>query len=84
MCHPVIIDGTDVRITLNEEEMSVDIEADIRCTGRTGVEMEAICACSVAAMTVYDMCKSVQRDIEITKIRLLSKTGGIHGDYVGV
>jgi cyclic pyranopterin phosphate synthase len=46
--------------------------------------MEAICACSVAAMTVYDMCKSVQRDIEITKIRLLSKTGGIHGDYVGV
>ena len=84
MCHPVIIDGTDVRLTLNEEDMSVDIEADIRCTGRTGVEMEAICACSVAAMTVYDMCKSVQRDIEITKIRLLSKTGGIHGDYVGV
>lgn len=84
MCHPVIIDGTDVRITLNEEEMSVDIEADIRCTGRTGVEMEAICACSVAAMTVYDMCKSVQRDIEITKIRLLRKTGGVHGDYVGV
>ena len=84
MCHPVIIDGADVRLTLNEEDMSVDIEADIRCTGRTGVEMEAICACSVAAMTVYDMCKSVQRDIEITKIRLLSKTGGIHGDYVGV
>ena len=44
--------------------------------------MEAICACSVAAMTVYDMCKAVQRDIEITDIRLMSKSGGIHGDYV--
>lgn len=84
MCHPVIIDGADVSLTLNEEDSSVDIKASVRCTGRTGVEMEAICACSVAAMTVYDMCKSVQRDIEITEIRLLSKTGGVHGDYVRV
>ncbi len=81
MCHPLLIDSVDVRLTLNEEECAVDIESRVKCTGRTGVEMEAVCACSVAAMTVYDMCKSVQRDIEITQIRLLSKTGGVHGDY---
>ena len=82
MCHPIITDGTDVRLKLNEEECCIDIEAEVKCTGRTGVEMEAICACSVAAMTVYDMCKSVQRDIVITDIRLISKTGGIHDDYM--
>lgn len=81
MCHPVIIDGADVRLHLNESDTSVEIEASVTCTGRTGVEMEAITACSVAAMTVYDMCKSVQRDIVLTDIRLLSKTGGVHGDY---
>ncbi len=82
MCHPVITDSTEVKLKLNENELCVDIESAVSCTGRTGVEMEAICACSVAAMTVYDMCKSVQRDIEITDIMLISKSGGIHGDYV--
>lgn len=81
MCHPVMIDGADVRLHLNENDKSVEIEASITCTGRTGVEMEAITACSVAAMTVYDMCKSVQRDIVLTDIRLLKKSGGVHGDY---
>ena len=81
MCHPVIIDGADVKLQLNEADLAVEIEAKITCTGRTGVEMEAITACSVAAMTVYDMCKAVQRDIVLTDIRLLSKSGGIHGDY---
>ncbi|MBR6228474.1 MAG: cyclic pyranopterin monophosphate synthase MoaC [Eubacterium sp.] len=81
MCHPIIIDGADVKLRLNEEDTSVEIEAKVTCTGRTGVEMEAITACSVAAMTVYDMCKAVQRDIVLTDIRLLSKSGGIHGDY---
>ena len=81
MCHPIVTDGTELRLTLNEETLSVDIESSVSCTGRTGVEMEAICACTVAAMTVYDMCKAVQRDIEITDIRLMSKSGGIHGDY---
>ncbi|MCR5748255.1 MAG: cyclic pyranopterin monophosphate synthase MoaC [Lachnospiraceae bacterium] len=81
MCHPVITDSTEVRLRLNEDELCVDIESAVTCTGRTGVEMEAICACSVAAMTVYDMCKAVQRDIEITDIMLVSKSGGIHGDY---
>ncbi len=81
MCHPLLIDNVEVSLALNEEECAVEIESRVKCTGRTGVEMEAICACSIAAMTVYDMCKSVQRDIEITQIRLLSKTGGVHGDY---
>ncbi|MBR5408279.1 MAG: cyclic pyranopterin monophosphate synthase MoaC [Lachnospiraceae bacterium] len=81
MCHPIITDGTDVRLKLNSDECCIDIEAEVKCKGRTGVEMEAICACSVAAMTVYDMCKSVQRDIVISDIRLISKSGGVHGDY---
>ena len=81
MCHPIIIDGADVKLHLNEVDLAVEIEAKVTCTGRTGVEMEAITAVSVAAMTVYDMCKAVQRDIVLTDIRLLSKTGGIHGNY---
>ena len=82
MCHPIAVDGIDLTLALNEERCAVDIEATVRCSGRTGVEMEALTAVSVAALTVYDMCKSVQRDIEITEIRLLEKTGGVHGDYV--
>ena len=81
MCHPVIIDSADVKLRLNEEKVSVDIEATVSCSGRTGVEMEALCACSTAALTVIDMCKSVQRDMRITDIRLLHKTGGVHGEY---
>lgn len=81
MCHPVIIDGAELRLHLNEEDCSIEIEATVTCTGRTGVEMEAITAVSVAALTVYDMCKAVQRDIRLTDIRLLKKTGGVHGDY---
>lgn len=81
MCHPVIIDGTDVRLRLNEDDTTIDVEAVVKCTGRTGVEMEALTACSIAALTVYDMCKAVQKDIRITDIRLLEKSGGVHGDY---
>lgn len=83
MCHPVGIDGIDLSLELNEKNCCVDIFATVSCDGRTGVEMEALTAASTAALTVYDMCKAVQRDIEITNIRLLSKTGGIHGDYHG-
>lgn len=81
LCHPIVIDGVDVQLRLNERDTAVEITASVTCTGKTGVEMEAITACSVAAMTVYDMCKSVQRDIVLTDIRLLSKSGGVHGDY---
>jgi cyclic pyranopterin phosphate synthase len=81
MCHPIIIDGIDLKLSLDEERCSVEIEATVSCDGRTGVEMEALTAASTAALTVYDMCKAVQKDMVITDIRLLSKTGGVHGDY---
>lgn len=81
MCHPLFINGADLKLSLNEESLSVDIVAEISCTGRTGVEMEALTAASVAALTVYDMCKAVQRDIVITNLRLMKKTGGVHGDF---
>ena len=82
MCHPVPISGIDLKLRLNEEDLSVEIEADTRCEGRTGVEMEALTAVAGAALTVYDMCKAVQRDMVITDIRLIRKTGGVHGDYL--
>jgi len=81
MCHPILIDGVKLRLSLCDEENTVEIEAEVRCTGRTGVEMEALTAVSVAALTVYDMCKAVQKDMVITDIRLLSKSGGVHGDF---
>ena len=81
MCHPILIGGIDLKLWLDEERRSVEITASVSCDGRTGVEMEALTAASTAALTVYDMCKAVQRDMVITDIRLLSKTGGVHGDY---
>ena len=82
MCHPIAVSGIDLQLSLHEETLSVEIEAEVSCTGRTGVEMEALTAVSIAALTVYDMCKAVQKDMVISDIRLLSKTGGIHGDYI--
>lgn len=81
MCHPVMIDGADLSLRLDEARCSVEITATVSCVGRTGVEMEALTAASTAALTVYDMCKAVQRDMVITDIRLLQKSGGVHGDY---
>lgn len=81
MCHPILIGGIDLKLWLDETRLSVEIEARVRCDGRTGVEMEALTAASTAALTVYDMCKAVQRDMVITDVRLISKTGGVHGDY---
>lgn len=81
MCHPILIDGINLGLHLNEERLSVEIQATVSCDGRTGVEMEALTAVSTAALTVYDMCKAVQKDMVITDIRLVSKTGGVHGDY---
>ena len=81
MCHPILIDGIDLQLSMDEKRSSVEIRAVVSCDGRTGVEMEALSAVSAAALTVYDMCKAVQKDMVITDIRLLSKTGGVHGDY---
>ncbi len=81
MCHPVMISGADLSLTLDEERCAVDIRAQVRCKGQTGVEMEALTAVTVAALTVYDMCKAVQKDIVITDVRLTDKSGGVHGDF---
>ena len=81
MCHPIQISGIDLRLWLDEERLSVEIEAEVQCDGKTGVEMEALTAAVGAALTVYDMCKAVQRDMVITDLRLIRKTGGVHGDY---
>ena len=81
MCHTLLLSGVDLDLALNEDHCAVDITATVKCTGQTGVEMEALTAVSVAALTVYDMCKAVQRDMEITDIRLLKKTGGKSGVF---
>ena len=83
LCHPVAISGIEVQLTLNQGACAVYVEASVTCDGQTGVEMEALTAAAVAALTVYDMCKAVQRDVRITDIRLLDKAGGVHGDYHG-
>lgn len=80
MCHPLQLTGVDVRFELTED--TVEIRAEVRCKGETGVEMEALTAVSAAALTVYDMCKALQKDMEITDIRLLSKSGGKSGDFI--
>lgn len=82
MCHPIFITGVDIDFTLNEKDFSVDITATAKCKGATGVEMEALTAVSVAALTVYDMCKAVQKDILISDIKLLKKTGGKSGEFI--
>lgn len=81
MCHPILMDGIDLKLSLCRERLSVEILATVSCDGRTGVEMEALTAVSTAALTVYDMCKAVQKDMVISDICLLEKTGGVHGDF---
>ncbi len=82
LCHQVQIQGVDVDLTLNDEASAVDIRAFAKSLGPTGVEMEALTAVSVASLTVYDMCKSITKDIRIEGIHLLAKTGGASGDYM--
>lgn len=81
LCHPLPLDHVSVTIELLEEGHAVIVKATCQTTGRTGVEMEALTAVTVASLTLYDMCKSVSRDIVITDIKLLSKTGGQRGDF---
>ena len=81
MCHPVAITSADISFKIDEKHKAIYIKATVRCKGETGVEMEALTAVSAAALTIYDMCKAVQKDIEINNIRLLKKTGGKSGDY---
>jgi cyclic pyranopterin phosphate synthase len=81
LCHPLSLSSVKVELACRAEPPSVEITATCRLRGRTGVEMEALCAVSVAALTVYDMCKAVDRGMRITDIRLLHKAGGKSGTF---
>ena len=81
LCHPLPLDRVDVELTPDREAGTVTIRAEASATARTGVEMEALTAASVAALTLYDMAKALQRDIVIERIELLEKSGGRSGDY---
>ena len=81
LCHPLPLDSVHVELRLDKNSHSVDVVADAKCTGPTGVEMEALMAASVAGLTVYDMCKAVGRGIQLTDVRLLRKSGGRSGDF---
>lgn len=80
-CHDVLLTGVDLDLELDETAGAIEIRAYVKADGPTGVEMEAMTAVSVAALTVYDMVKSVAREATITDIQLLAKTGGQSGDY---
>jgi cyclic pyranopterin phosphate synthase len=81
LCHPLAISKVTVDLTLNPDLPGVDIEASVKTTGQTGVEMEALTAVSVAALTVYDMIKAVDKTMEIGAIRVVLKDGGKSGRY---
>lgn len=82
MCHPIQLTGVDVRFELSDAPCGVAIEAECRCCGQTGVEMEALTAASVAGLTIYDMLKAVQRDMIVSDVCLLEKSGGKSGHFV--
>lgn len=81
LCHPLALTSVKVSLSLDEGRNAVDIEATCKVKGQTGVEMEALTAVSVAALTVYDMCKSVDKSMKVTDIRLTHKSGGKSGTY---
>ena len=83
MCHNIFITGVEMDFILDEENSAVHIEAEASTIGKTGIEMESLHAVSVAALTIYDMCKAVDRGMQITDIRLVKKTGGKSGDFYG-
>lgn len=81
MCHPLEITGVDIDFAIDEARSEIKIKAAVRTMDRTGVEMEALTAGSVAALTIYDMCKAAERGIEISDLRLLEKRGGKSGEW---
>lgn len=82
LCHPIALSYVDVRFAVNEAELTIEVEGEARCTGKTGVEMEALVAVQVACATIYDMCKAVQKDVIISDVRLVRKEGGKSGLFV--
>ncbi|MEJ5351372.1 MAG: cyclic pyranopterin monophosphate synthase MoaC [Melioribacteraceae bacterium] len=81
LCHNIFISNIDVELKLNSKNKTVEIKSFAKTTAQTGIEMEALTAVSVAALTVYDMCKAIDKSMVISEIKLLSKTGGKSGNY---
>ncbi len=81
MCHNILITGVEMDFSLDEENSAIHIEACASTIGKTGIEMESLHAVSVAALTIYDMCKAIDREMRITDIRLVKKSGGKSGDF---
>ena len=81
MCHPLLITGVDIEFSHDLDKNELYIETSISLTGKTGAEMEALTAASITALTIYDMCKAVDKNIVIKEIKLLEKTGGKSGEY---
>ena len=82
LCHPLLLSSITVEFTPDEEMGRIEIEANVKVSGKTGVEIEALTAVSVAALTIYDMCKAVEKDMAISDISLKHKSGGKSGTYV--
>ena len=81
LCHPLLITKVSIDFVADEKTTSIEVSATVRVEGKTGVEMEALTACSVAALTLYDMCKAVDRGMKITDLRLTEKSGGKSGTF---
>lgn len=81
LCHPLQLSSVSLQLSCDEGTSCVEIEAEVKLTGRTGVEMEALTAVSVAGLTIYDMCKAVDRSMQMTDVRLIHKSGGKSGRY---
>ncbi|WP_022670325.1 cyclic pyranopterin monophosphate synthase MoaC [Hippea alviniae] len=81
MCHPLNLEGVDINFEMDDENCTIKIFSEVKITHKTGVEMEAMTAVSIAALTIYDMCKAIDRAIEIKNIRLIYKEGGKSGKF---
>ena len=81
MCHPILMDGINLELSLDEHRSSVEIKATVSCDGRTGVEMEALTGVQVTLLTIYDMCKAIDKHMVMSEIHLVEKTGGKSGDF---
>ncbi len=80
MCHNIFLTGADISFNILED--SIEIEAEVKTVGKTGIEIEALTAVSLAALTIYDMCKAVDKDMVIGEIKLIRKSGGKSGEYI--
>ena len=81
MCHPIMISGCDINFNLNFDENKVEITSTVKTTGQTGVEMEALTAVAAAGLTIYDMCKAIDREMIVSDVMLMKKSGGKSGTF---